>query len=207
MANQLQKFIRFVVVAVKLEARQVRRAIKRHPGKKPEIVTVLHVQAHAPFIPLELKDMILEHLQGDDKSLTACSLIASDWTPAAQRRLFRSLTLAIGPIGHHTNTPALVPRDAPFPTNLAPHLTHYITALHIRPRKSYLKHGSNILNGNADIERNGSDGLGRKCLEDRGNANERPIDSSVHGSVGEMPKDVAKADILQRRAPSQVQRR
>lgn len=140
MANKLQKFIRFVVVAVKLEVRQVRRAIKRQSGKKPEIVTVLHVRARAPFIPLELKDMVMEHLQGDVKSLTACSLIASDWTPAAQRRLFRSLILAIGPIGHHTNTPALGPRSASFPTNMAPRLARYITALHIRPWKSCPKY-------------------------------------------------------------------
>ncbi|EJF62660.1 hypothetical protein BD309DRAFT_835642, partial [Dichomitus squalens] len=46
-----------------------------------------------PTLPLELEHMIIGYLHADKSALKAASLVCKDWTCAARRHLFRSVSV------------------------------------------------------------------------------------------------------------------
>ncbi|KAH8092508.1 hypothetical protein BXZ70DRAFT_1079545 [Cristinia sonorae] len=88
-----------------------------------------------PILPLELLDMIMDYLRGDRATLEACSLISSHWTPAAQRRLFRSLKITISHLEPAANPFTLKAFESFFQNT--PYIAPLITSLHICPNAHY----------------------------------------------------------------------
>ncbi|KIP01799.1 hypothetical protein PHLGIDRAFT_80071, partial [Phlebiopsis gigantea 11061_1 CR5-6] len=45
-----------------------------------------------PILPLEIQDMIIDHLHNDKRSLQSCALVCKHWLPASRYHLFHSIT-------------------------------------------------------------------------------------------------------------------
>ena len=80
---------------------------------------------------MELKDIVLEYIDDDTRSLRTASLISRCWTAPAQRRLFHSKTVASCRAIQHPNSPSLALHANFFSAHA--HVAGLVTTLRLCP--------------------------------------------------------------------------